>query len=76
MATVTLTINDNIAVDVRDTLAAGWGSDATTHQAKMDFIKAHIAAWLKSEYQRVKAAAAANAAYGSALDTTSTADIT
>lgn len=77
MADITITVNDNVAVSVRDALCVKWGyTGVNTNQAKMDFLKAFIAAYIKQEYKEQKGKEAGIAASNTAVATADTADIT
>lgn len=79
MAQLIITVNDNIVVDVRDTLAQYWGMPnygAATATQKINYVRGIIAAKLKDEYSTAKSIAAGEAAALSARTTAAAADIT
>lgn len=77
MAQITIVVNDNIAVDVRDTLCREWGYDGPdTNAAKMAFLKERIAAYIKHIYITRKNAEAEAAARVASQAVAEAADIT
>lgn len=56
MAQLTIIINNTIAADVRDTLCAAWGyaGDPSDNAAKLEFVRAYTAAWIKDSYRARK----------------------
>lgn len=77
MAQITITVNDNIAVDVRDALCREWNYQGDgTNADKMAFLKERIAAYLKHVYITRKNAEAEAAARIASQAVVEAADIT
>lgn len=79
MAQLIITVNDNIVVDVRDTLAQYWGMPnfaASNATQRINYVRGIVAAKLKEEYKTAKSIAAGEAAALAARTTAEAADIT
>lgn len=77
MANLTITINNTIAADVRDTLCSTWNypGDPQDNVAKLEFVRSRTALWLKDTYRSAKAQIDGETARSTSLLNTNSADI-
>ena len=77
MAQFTINVNNAIAADVRDTLAAEWGypGDPSDNAAKMEFVRLRVAMYIKEAYRSAKAISSGESARVQSLSNTQNADI-